>query len=283
MNIKTLIKRPAITIAEDDRIGTAQELMRRTGIQHLPVVRGADVVGMLTEHDVLAASESTLAELSAYDWRGLLVDLRVRDVMFPRPIVLTADVTVAEAARLARHHRVNAFPVVDGGEVVGVVTTSDLLGVLVGLLEARENPGPGHVLVATSLRPGSQLAMAHAVRLASATGASLTALHVVGSGRHAPADGSTTQPSRWADRARQRIARTAIGAMRGTEWIVDVYALRYSGDTKNAVTKTDETIAWHSVHPLPAHTISNIPWLVHLSLDKMQNDQFHRCDIRYKS
>ena len=35
MNIKTLIKRPAITIAEDDRIGTAQEIMRRTGIQLL--------------------------------------------------------------------------------------------------------------------------------------------------------------------------------------------------------------------------------------------------------
>ncbi|MBI1957062.1 MAG: NUDIX domain-containing protein [Candidatus Niyogibacteria bacterium] len=75
----------------------------------------------------------------------------------------------------------------------------------------------------------------------------------------------------------------AVGAMQGENWVVDVYGLRYAGDTNDAVTKTDEHVEWHPVHLLPAHTLTNIPWLVHLSLDKMMNDQFHRCDIRYKS
>ena len=75
----------------------------------------------------------------------------------------------------------------------------------------------------------------------------------------------------------------AVGAMQGADWVVDVYGLRYGGDTKSAVTKTDEQVEWHPVHPLPAHTISNVPWLVHLSLDKIQNDQFHQCEVHYKS
>jgi CBS domain-containing protein len=65
MQLKTLLKRPAITAEEGASIGTAVEIMQRHGIRHLPVLRGHALVGMLTECDVRRAgpSEDDLLDL----------------------------------------------------------------------------------------------------------------------------------------------------------------------------------------------------------------------------
>jgi CBS domain-containing protein len=214
MNLKTLLKRPAITADETMPIRDARALMLRHGVPCLPVLRQKELVGMITKVHLHAAAPSSVRDLRRYDWGDALAGLTVGDVMSRDPIALTPDASVAEAARLTRAKGLDAIPVVDGGDVVGVVTRRDLLAVLGGLLEHRDPTGLGHILAATSLGPDLAGALGEAVRLAAATGAALTALHVLPRISRLPGlEGATADQVPWVERTRRRIAREALAAM----------------------------------------------------------------------
>ena len=214
MTLKTLLRRPAVTVEEAMPLREACALMLRHSIPCLPVMRQKRLVGMVTELHLRAASPSSVPALRRYDWGDAMVSLTVGDVMTRDPIPLTPDASVVEAARLTRRMRVDAVPVVDGGDVVGVVTRRDLLAVLAGLLEHRQPTGLGHVLAATSLRPDGKGTLGHALRLAAATGAVLTAVHVLA--RISPGhrlDGATAARVSWMERTRRQSTRQALAAL----------------------------------------------------------------------
>jgi len=220
MHIKTLLTRPAITTGPATPLRDAHALMRRRGIRHLPVVDTGRLVGMLAERDVERASASSVPEIARHDWADGLAGLVVADAMARGPLALHAQTAVAEAARLARDHGVDAFPVLDDGLVVGVVTRSDLLAVLSGLLDHRHPTGLGHVLAATSLRPGAARALGEALRIAATTGAALTALHVRAAAR--PVPGREEQERVAIERVRRHIADEAMAILRATGRAQDV-------------------------------------------------------------
>ena len=75
---------------------------------------------------------------------------------------------------------------------------------------------------------------------------------------------------------------TFVGSMEGALWSVDVYALVYRGARDSIRTTTDEEVAWHTVAALPEDVLSNVPWLVHLAIDKLRHGKFHFCTVRYR-
>lgn len=75
---------------------------------------------------------------------------------------------------------------------------------------------------------------------------------------------------------------TRIGKMRGADWFCDVYTHVHQGSLNDVSTTTDEEVQWFPVHKLPKNILTNLPWLIHLSLDKIKHDKFHQCVIRYK-
>ena len=216
MKIKTLLTRAAITIGPATSIRDARALMRRRGIRHLPVLEHGRLVGMLAERGIDRADASSAPEIGVHDWLDPLADLVVADVMTRGPVALHPETSVAEAARLACDHRVDAFAVVDCDEVAGVVTRSDLLAVLGGLLEHRHPTGLGHVLAATSLRPGTRRALGEALRIAATAGAAVTALHVLPAASFVPGlEGATAEDVTRVERARRRVADEATAARAG--------------------------------------------------------------------
>src|SRR5512144_1881429 len=216
MKIKTLLTRPAITTGPATSIRDARALMRRRGIRHLPVLEHGRLVGMLAERDIDRADASSVPEIALHDWLGPLADLLVADVMARGPLALHPETPVAEAARLACDRGVDALVVVDSDEVAGVVTRGDLLGVLGGLLEHRHPPGLGHVLAATSLRPGARRALGEALRIAATAGAAVTALHVLPASRRVPGlEGATAEDVSRVERAGRRVADEATAARAG--------------------------------------------------------------------
>src|ERR1700730_1829398 len=148
MQIKTLLTRPAITTEPATPLRDARALMRRRGIRHLPVIDGYRLVGMLAERDIERADVSSIPEIARHDWAVAVAGLVVADVMARDPLALHPETPVAEAARLARDRRVDAFAVVDDGAVTGVVSRSDLLAVLSGPLGHRHPTRLRHVLTA---------------------------------------------------------------------------------------------------------------------------------------
>ena len=100
---------------------TAFQRMRLQRVRHLVVVdKSGEIVGVLSDRDLGAGRGEALRR-----------NRRVADLMTRRPITVSPDTSVRQAANLLRGHNIGCIPIVDAGRLVGIVTTSDLL-VLIG-------------------------------------------------------------------------------------------------------------------------------------------------------
>jgi CBS domain-containing protein len=110
-------------VGEDDSLAAAGHRMVWLGCRHLPVTRGEEVIGVVSDRDLLAwqANGRTLDG----------PDDRVRNAMSTPAIVATPDETAAEAAARMIAARIDCFPVVLQGRLVGMLTSTDLVGHLV--------------------------------------------------------------------------------------------------------------------------------------------------------
>lgn len=102
-----------VTITPDRPVAEALATMSRHGIRHLLVVDGERLLGVVSDRDIACAAR---------------LEQPVSAIMTADEII-TADplTTLAEAARTLVFAKVGALPVLDGGRLVGLVTTHDLL------------------------------------------------------------------------------------------------------------------------------------------------------------
>jgi CBS domain-containing protein/nucleotide-binding universal stress UspA family protein len=177
----------ALAGAVDIRESLAAAAMRlapNTGTCLIVRNRGR-VVGLLTESDVRKAGPSILPALAAHELPMAASHLTVGQAMCDDPVRVGPDAAAPDVARQLRARGAHAALVVDGEEVVGVVTTADLLGVLAERLERHTPGGLTHVLVGVKLprsTPPSRdisAALGVAAEIAHDHGATLTVLHVM--------------------------------------------------------------------------------------------------------
>ena len=94
--------------------------------------------GATAEHASLEGmSKAVGALLRALGYRSraeqhLLDTLMVKEAMVENPITATADLPLAEAARLMTRHQIGCLPVVDGERLVGILTESDFVRLVAG-------------------------------------------------------------------------------------------------------------------------------------------------------
>lgn len=148
--VRDIMDPDPVTVREDERIERVLHLLRDEELPGLPVVDGdGRCVGIITERDLVLADEEGELHLPHYiSVFGGLVFLQplqrfearlrkafaatARDMMTPRPLSVSPDVSVGEAARVISETGHNRLPVVlEGDHLVGVVTRVDVLEALV--------------------------------------------------------------------------------------------------------------------------------------------------------
>lgn len=122
--VGSIVQRPPVTISQHATLATAEALMEREGIHQLPVV----------EHDVLIGIVSR-RDLQAHI--GYLENTKVDAAMTRGPIALQVGDSTDVAARVMLERNFNALPVLDGNRLVGVVSKTDLIRLLIALLDER--------------------------------------------------------------------------------------------------------------------------------------------------
>lgn len=143
--------REVVTVSPGATVAEALDEMGTHGIRHLPVVDDGRLVGVVTDRDLrLALDPDGSAPRTA----------TVEDTMTSSPIVVASELPIESAAALLSENRIGCLPVVDDGEIVGILTRSDLLRSLVDLMVGRE-PSSRIELLAPD-RPGE---LARVVRL----------------------------------------------------------------------------------------------------------------------
>jgi len=128
-----------ITIHEDTPVAEALSFMRQNRVRRLPVLdRQGRLAGIVSEKDLLYASPSPATSLSVYEIHYLLSRLKVKEVMTREVITVCPDCPLEEAARIMVDHKIGGLPVVEDGQLVGIITETDLFKVFLEMLGARE-------------------------------------------------------------------------------------------------------------------------------------------------
>jgi acetoin utilization protein AcuB len=142
MLVGEVLTRNPVTVREDDGIDEGLHLMRERRVRRLPVLDASGkMVGIVSDKDLLHAAPSPATSLSVHELHYLLAKLKIRQVMASPVITVTPGTPLEEAARMMADNKIGGLPVVDQrGNLVGIVTETDIFKVLLVMLGAR-TPG----------------------------------------------------------------------------------------------------------------------------------------------
>lgn len=122
-----IMTRNPITASPDDSLHAVRELMAKHGFRHLPVVSDGELVGMISQTDVLRLSfGNVFTDQSEVD-ETVMSLLTTEQVMVNNPTSIPVTCTVGEVAHLLVRVEYHAVPVVDDKQLVGMVTTTDVI------------------------------------------------------------------------------------------------------------------------------------------------------------
>ncbi|QFI54021.1 CBS domain-containing protein [Aeromonas simiae] len=127
MHVADIMTTRLATIAMDDRLETIKEIFDQAPFRHLLVVEEGELVGVLTDTDLFQALSPYLGSQTEQLRDVQTLHKRAHQVMTRHPITVSPRMSLQAAASLMLDKGVSCLPVLDNGELVGIVTWKDLL------------------------------------------------------------------------------------------------------------------------------------------------------------
>jgi CBS domain-containing protein len=138
MNVRDLMQHEVVTLEVTDTLDLADDIMRLGRIRHLPIVSHGTVVGILSQRDLFRAAASSLLQFerrAAQDW---LARIPVAAVMTPTVVEVAPDASIRTAVRLMLERKIGCLPVVEHGQLLGLLSETDCLRHLAHVLDISE-------------------------------------------------------------------------------------------------------------------------------------------------
>ena len=105
------------TLDEDMTAADAAGIMRNFDVGVVPVVRGDDLIGLVTDRDLVIRVVADREDPTR---------IRLGDIATAAPITVSPDANLSDARDLMADHQVRRLPVVKGGSLVGILSLGDL-------------------------------------------------------------------------------------------------------------------------------------------------------------
>lgn len=139
MLVKDRMTLEPVTVTPDTSFPDAFQIIRERRIRHLPVVNEkGKLIGVVTRTDLLHASPSAATTLSIFEINFLLANLHVEEVMSSPPITVSESAPLEEAARVMVESKIGCLPVMRDGDLVGLITETDIFVTFVEILGGEE-------------------------------------------------------------------------------------------------------------------------------------------------
>ncbi|MBL6691145.1 MAG: CBS domain-containing protein [Pseudomonadales bacterium] len=122
-DVRELMTADPATLDPEAKIEEAWKLMHSERVRHVPVCKGDKLVGLVTQKDLLVNAQNTS-----------LLSLPVAEIMVFDVQTVDKDLPAALAAKRMIDEKISCLPVVENGELVGIVTDSDFLNLVIKLL-----------------------------------------------------------------------------------------------------------------------------------------------------
>jgi len=136
MKVKDRMTTDVKTATMDTSLMEAMHMMEEYGIRRIPIMDKTKLVGIVTLSDLNRAAPSTATALSIHEINYLLGKTKLKDIVPKKQKVITigSENYIETAAKVMRAHNISGLPVVDDGQLVGIVTETNIFDALIDIL-----------------------------------------------------------------------------------------------------------------------------------------------------
>jgi CBS domain-containing protein len=125
MKVRDLMQTKVKTVQPDDVVNDAVVTLADAHVSALPVVDGSGhMVGVISSTDILT-SEAEARD--SVEREALFEQMMVKDIMTPRPLTVSSEADVREAAQQMLYADIHRLFVTSGKNLVGVISTTDIV------------------------------------------------------------------------------------------------------------------------------------------------------------
>ncbi len=125
--ISHIMTKAVITVSQNDDLRKVIEKLKSNSIRHIPVVNGKEVVGIISRTDINRLTFGALFDGQEGVDEAILDMLTIPQVMTSKPKTLSSETIIKDLAATFVKEEFHALPVVDNGELKGIVTTTDVI------------------------------------------------------------------------------------------------------------------------------------------------------------
>lgn len=131
MYIDRIMHTDLITVSPQTTLVQARDLLEKNRIDHLLVVNDKKkLVGIVSDRDLKQNWASPATSLSTHELNYLLTKVVVSMIMIKTVVTVPTSTTIERAALVMQQHRISALPVMEDGELAGIITSTDVMAVL---------------------------------------------------------------------------------------------------------------------------------------------------------
>ncbi|MBK7426427.1 MAG: CBS domain-containing protein [Saprospiraceae bacterium] len=114
-------------VQETDKLQDAVQILRKHKIRHLPVMHGNHLSGIISRTDINRLTFGALFENQEGADEAVLEMLSIPQVMTSKPRSVSSHDSIKDVAEIFAKEEYHAMPVIDEGELKGIVTTTDVI------------------------------------------------------------------------------------------------------------------------------------------------------------
>lgn len=125
--VSQIMTKDVVKLTTKNTLFDAEKLFKEHNIRHLPVVSGNQLIGILSYSDLLRISFSELSDNEEKVDTTVYNAYTIEQVMAKNLVGVSPDQTVRDVTEILSKQSFHSLPVVENGELKGVITTTDLL------------------------------------------------------------------------------------------------------------------------------------------------------------
>ncbi len=136
MTVRDIMTNDLVTLEDSSSVADARRIMGEEHIRHLPIINEAgDLVGVLSQRDVLAAMVSVLADMDQSAIDTLEAAIPIRELMSTAMTPIQEDSRLRDAGLTLLELKLGCLPVLSNGRLVGILTETDFIKLAIHLLD----------------------------------------------------------------------------------------------------------------------------------------------------
>jgi CBS domain-containing protein len=127
ITVREIMSKEVISVSSAERLVHARRVMLEAHVGRLPVIDDDKLVGMITSKDLMRAFIDFRKKVPEKYQKSQIKEVLVEYIMSGNPTFVSKDASITEVAEIMIETGFNGLPVVEGSEVIGIITQTDIL------------------------------------------------------------------------------------------------------------------------------------------------------------